>query len=340
MNPFKIGLAIVFMGGFAYGIITLSFQNAKLESQLDIARNYQSQLNEQTNVNIRRLLEFEEQLGKLKSQLLSATSQLTSLSAELEEAKQQSNPSYEALLEKARMEIASGTPRQLQHSASPMRSFANPDTARAMAADYVPKMYENFINTLGLPGTERQEIIVAMIEYRSKRYQMFGSLIEGSLSTNDAIAIFGSEGLTDSVDNLLTEDQLRGLSQYNALVQKDSARHVFAESLSRLGNTMGEDTQRHVLDVLLDEIYSPQNNYGAIVAEDGSMISAYNNQLDAYDRARVILLEEINGDQLQQFDRFVDERSSGVDIMLEATTDGSGGVAVRNFRVGVDDLPQ
>ena len=120
MNPFKIGLAIVFMGGFAYGIITLSFQNSKLESQLDIARNYQSQLNEQTNVNIRRLLEFEEQLGKLKSQLLSATSQLTSLSAELEEAKQQSNPSYEALLEKARMEIASGTPRQLQ----PQR-FAN-----------------------------------------------------------------------------------------------------------------------------------------------------------------------------------------------------------------------
>ena len=340
MNPFKIGLAIVFMGGFAYGITSLSFQNSKLESQLDVARNYQSQLNEQTNVNIRRLLEFEEQLGKLKSQLLSATSQLTSLSAELEEAKQQSNPSYEALLEKARMEIASGTPRQRRHSTSPMRSFSNPATARAMAADYVPKMYENFINTLGLPGTERQEIIVAMIEYRSKRYQMFGSLMEGSLSTNDAIAIFGPEGLTDSVGNLLTENQLRGLSQYNALVQQDSARHVFAEGLSRLGNTMNEDTQSHVLDVLLDEIYSPQNNYGAIVAEDGSMISAYNNQVDAYDRARANLLEEINGDQLQQFDRFVEERSSGVDIMLEATTDGSGRVAVRNFRVGVDDLPQ
>ncbi len=136
------------MGGFAYGITSLSFQNSKLESQLDVAGNYQSQLNEQTNVNIRRLLEFEEQLGKLKSQLLSATSQLTSLSAELEEAKQQSNPSYEALLEKARMEIASGTPRQRRHSTSPMRSFSNPDTARAMAADYVPKMYENFYQTL------------------------------------------------------------------------------------------------------------------------------------------------------------------------------------------------
>ena len=103
---------------------------------------------------------------------------------------------------------------------------------------------------------------------------------------------------------------------------------------------MNEDTQSHVLDVVLDEIYSPQNNYGAIVAEDGSMVNAYNNQLDAYDRARANLLEEINGDQLQQFDRFVEERSSGVDIMLEATTDGSGRVAVRNFRVGVDDLPQ
>ena len=143
--------------------------------------------------------------------------------------------------------------------------------------------------------------------------------------------------------SILAGSSEQGAPDYNpdnALVQQDSARHVFAEGLSRLGNTMNEDTQSHVLDVVLDEIYSPQNNYGAIVAEDGSMISAYNNQLDAYDRARVILLEEINGDQLQQFDRFVEERSSGVDIMLEATTDGSGGVAVRNFRVGVDDLPQ
>ena len=64
--------------------------------------------------------------------------------------------------------------------------------------------------------------------------------------------------------SILAGSSEQGAPDYNpdnALVQQDSARHVFAEGLSRLGNTMNEDTQSHVLDVLLDEIYSPQNNY-------------------------------------------------------------------------------
>jgi hypothetical protein len=340
MKRFVIGAAIFLIGGFTYSVVSVSSQNSSLKDQLEIAIGYQQQLIEQTDANTRQRLEFERLLENLQDQLLSSATQLSSLSVNLEEARLQINPDYAALLKKARMEVAHEIPRQRRGGGSPMNSLSNPDSANAMAADSIPKMYENFINTLGLPGTERQEIIDAMIEYRSKRYQMLGDLMEGTLSTDDAIAIFGSEGLTNSVSNLLTEDQLRDLTQYNALVQQDSARHVFAEGLSRLGDAMNEDIQSYVLDVLLNEIYSPQNNYGAIVAEDGSMISAYNNQLDAYDRARANLLEEINGDQLQQFDRFVEERSSGVDIMLEATIDGSGRVAVRNFRVGVDDLPQ
>lgn len=340
MKRFAIGTAIFLIGGFAYEVVSVSFKNSSLKAQLEIAIGYQQQLSEQTDANIRQSLDFERQLKKLQDQLLSSTVQLSSLNTDLEEARSQIDPDYEDLLEKVRMEVARENFNQRRVGGSPMSSLSNPNSANAMAADSIPKMYENFINTLGLPGTERQEIIDAMIEYASMRYQMFDDLIEGNLSNGNAIAIFGSQGLTDSVSNLLTKNQLRDLSNYNLLVLKNSARHVFAESLSRLGNAMNEDTQSHVLDKLLDEIYSLQNNYGAIVAEDGSMVSAYNNQLEAYDRARTNLLEELNNDQLQQLDRFLEERSSGVDIMLEATIDSTGSVAVRNARVGVGDLPQ
>ena len=57
------------------------------------------------------------------------------------------------------------------------------------------------------------------------------------------------------------------------------------------------------------------------------MRTAYNNQLTAYDRARERLQGELDAEQLNQFDRFIDSRRNGVDLVLEASVEESGGPA-------------
>ena len=85
---------------------------------------------------------------------------------------------------------------------------------------------------------------------------------------------------------------------------------------------------------------SAENNWGALVAEDGSMRSAYNDTLAAFDRARDVLEADLTTQQLDHLDRFIDTQSSGIDVILEATSDRSGRVSITQARIGVEDLPQ
>ena len=93
------------------------------------------------------------------------------------------------------------------------------------------------------------------------------------------------------------------------------------------------------MDVLMSELFSADNNYGALVAADGSMTSAYNDKLDAFNRARSQLEPDLTAEQLSQFDRFVDSQHGAVDLVLESNTDSEGNVQVRNMRVGAENLP-
>ena len=75
------------------------------------------------------------------------------------------------------------------------------------------------------------------------------------------------------------------------------------------------------------------------MAEDGSMRSAYNDKLAAFDRARNVLEPDLNTQQLEHLDRFIETQSSGIDVILEASTDGSGRVSITQARIGVENLP-
>ena len=94
------------------------------------------------------------------------------------------------------------------------------------------------------------------------------------------------------------------------------------------------------MTALLDEALSPQTNWGALVAEDGSMLSAHRDRLAAFDRARDVLRSDLDTEQLNHLDRFIDAQSSGVDIILEASTDGNGRVSITQARIAAENLPQ
>lgn len=339
MKSAFVVVSLVILAGLAFGVFSLQLNNSSLQEQLALAQGYSQQLQEQTELNTRQRLAFEKQLEELQDQLLSTSSQLTSIDAALKEARSQANPEYEALLEKARMEVAQQPQRRRQGSAGGLGAFFDPDTARSLAADIMPQMYENFLNTLGIPGEERQVIMEAMIDFSSQRYQNLGELLAGNLSTDQAMALFGPQAILNGMDDLLTAEQVSELAQYDSLVQQDSARHIYGSELSRMGDAISGSTQDLVIDTLLNEVYSSENNYGALVSPDGSMTSAHNSQVDAYNRARDTLQADLNDDQLNQLDRFINNRSNVVDVVMEATTDGNGRVSVRSSQVGLDDLP-
>lgn len=325
------------LGGFSY----LQIQNSNLRQQLELAMSFQDQLQQQSEESARQRLAFESQINELEAQLLNANSQLSGLEAALREAEEQIDPQYEALLEQARQEVARETARpQRAGGSSPFSTLSDPDVARARAADSMPKLYDSFVNTLGIAGTERLDVMDALIDYGSERNQLIGSLMDGSLSAEEARAMFGADSLVNSMEGILNEEQLAELSQYETLIKQETVNQVYGESLANAGAAISGATQERVMEVLVDELFSEQNNYGALVAEDGSMITAYNDQLAAYERTRDRLQGELNPEQQTQLNSFLDSQSNGVDVILEATTDGAGRASVMRARVGPESLPQ
>jgi hypothetical protein len=203
----------------------------------------------------------------------------------------------------------------------------------------MPKLYDSYLNALGIPGTERQRIMETLVDFGAQRYQMLDELLAGSMSPDQSVALFGANALSENLQNSLTATQQVDLRQYDQLLKFDTLREVYQQSLRNTGTALAGATQEQVTQALIDEVVSAENNWGALVAEDGSMRSAYNDKLAAFDRARNVLEPDLNTQQLEHLDRFIETQSSGIDVILEASSDGSGSVSITQARVGVENLP-
>ena len=320
--------------------VWLAVQNQSLQQHLDLALSYQSQLQELSKSNAQQRLQFVSEISDLNEQLSSATYQLSNLSSTLQKTRLQVDPNYDALLQQARDEVAQQTSqRQPSTNSTAFASFTDPENARARANDSMPKLYDSYMNALGIPGTERQRIIKTLVDFGAQRYQMLDELLAGSMSPDQSVALFGANALSESLQNSLTATQQVDLRQYDQLLKFDTLREVYQQSLRNTGTALAGATQEQVTQALIDEIVSAENNWGALVAEDGSMRSAYNDKLAAFDRARDVLEPGLNTQQLQHLDRFIENQSSGIDVILEASSDGSGRVSITQARVGLENLP-
>ncbi|PCI79419.1 MAG: hypothetical protein COB20_04690 [SAR86 cluster bacterium] len=321
-------------------VVWLAIQNQRSQ-HLDLAMTDQRQLQELYESNAQQRLQFESEISDLKEQLASAAYQLTNLSSTLQETRLQVDPNYAALLQQARDEVAQQTRQRRPSTAgTAFDSFTDPENARARANESMPRLYDSYLNALGIPGTERQRIMETMVAFGAQRYQMLGELLAGSMSRDQAINLFGADALSENLQNSLTATQQDDLRQYNQLLQQDTLREVYRQSLRNTGTALDGAIQEQVIEALIGEVLSAENNWGALVAEDGSMRSAHNGKLVALDRARDILEPDLTTQQLDHLDRFIDAQSSGIDVILEASSDGSGRVSITQARIGVEDLSQ
>ena len=295
-------------GVLLLSVVWLVVQNQRLQLYLDLALSYQSQ---------------EQKLPKSNAQ-----------------QRLQVDPNYDALLQQARDEVAQqASQRRPSTTGTAFSSFTDTENARARANEIMPKLYDSFLNALGIPGTERQRIMEALVDFGAQRYQMLDELLAGSISPDQAVALFGADALSENLQNLLTATQQDDLRQYDQLLRNDTLREVYQQSLRNMGTALEGATREEVTQALVNEIVSAENNWGSLVAEDGSMRSAYNDKLAAFDRARNALGPDLNTQQLEHLDRFIETQSSGIDVILEASSDRSGSVSITQARVGVENLP-
>ena len=336
----KKGLLIIALlaifGSVGYGLIELRDDNVRLEA--DIA-DYRRQLRAQTETADERRQEMAQRAGDLQQELTEARNQLVNLGNQLSETREMISPDYERLLQQAREEVAAEQPQAAQAAGAARAMSVDPETARAVAAARVPELYGEFMSELGLDADDQERVMSALVELESTRSQMRADLLAGNLTPQQALDLFGADALSRNLANLLGGDQLAELQQYNNFLNRDAARLIYGETLSRMGASLSGDAQQLALQTVLDELYSEANNFGALVGPDGSMRTAYNSQLEAYDRARQQLQGELDPEQLNQLDRFIDSRRNGVDLVLEASVDESGGLRLRNERVAAENLP-
>ena len=325
------------LGGLGLISWNLQSSNSELRAQLESAVDFRQQLNEQVEANTRLRMESEAQLEELQSQLQSAGIQLSNLSQALQEAREQADPDYEALLEQARQEVARTQPDRRSRSGAPAM-FSDPDMTRSLAQAGAV-LYSDYLDSLGIGSADRETIEDALINYADSRYQMMGQLLSGELTQDQAAAMFGPDALLNNLSNVLTQEQSSLLDDYDLIVREGALRELYSNSLPNSGGTLSGATQDLVLDVLMDEMFSQANNYGAIVAADGSITTAVADRTAAFDRARTRLQDDLDGTQLTQYDQFVESQSNGVNVVLDVIPDENGQTSIRNMRVSVDNLP-
>lgn len=248
---------------------------------------------------------------------------------------------YAAPLLQVRDEVSQQTRQRRPGTAgTAFASFTDPEKAYARANESIPKFYDSYLNALGIPGTERQGIVGTMVDFGAQRYQMLDELLAGSISPDRAVNLFGADALSKHLQTALTATQQGDLRQYDRLLKNGTLREAYQQSLRNTGSALDGAIQEQVTRALIDEVLSAENNWGALVAEDGSMQSAYNDKLAAFERAREVLEPDLNTQQLEHYDRFINAQLSGIDVILEASSDGSSRVSITQVRIGVEDLPQ
>ena len=334
-------------GGLLLALIAAALWLARLHGEnaglRDDVADYQRQLREQSESAARSREELAGRIAELQAQLADARNLLSSVTGELESLREQVSPDYERLLRRAREEAANE-----QRSARDMQAASvlavDPETARAAAAARVPELYGNFLAGLGLGEENQARVMAALVDFEATRSQLRADLLAGNLSPQQALDYFGSGAISANLGNLLgggfsDSGQLAELQQYSNFLSRDAARLIYGETLSRMGAALAGEAGELALRTVLDELYSEAANHGALVGPDGSIRTAHNSQLAAFDRAREQLQGQLDAEQLNQLDRFLDARRNGMDIVLEASVDESGGLRLRNERVAAENLP-
>ena len=328
----------ILLGGLSFATLDLRATNTELREQLQTALGYREQLTEQAEEYARQRMEWDARLAELETQLLSTANQLNNLSEALQEAQEQVNPDYELLLDRARQEVAQNQPPPRRREGR-MNVLSDPDAAFAVAEASVNSNYSEFFDLIQLSPTERETVGAAIVDFTANRLQLLRDMISGELSPEIATAYFGPNALLNNLSQILTQEQLEQLQDYEIATSQQSTRDMYAGMLGGSSSAISGSTQELVLDVLTEELYSARNNFGAIVSANGSLRAAMEDRELAFERARGRLENDLNEEQLAQYDRFAQEQSNAINFTLTASSANGEQQEVRVMRVISDNPP-
>jgi len=283
-------------------------------------------------------MEWDARLAELETQLLSTATQLNNLSEALQEAREQVNPDYELLLERARREVAQNNPPQRRREGG-MNVLSDPDAAFTVAEASVDSNYSDFFDLVRLSPTERETVGAAIVDFTANRLQLLRDMISGDLSPEIAAAYFGPNALLNNLFQILSQEQLEQLQDYELAANQQSTRDNYAGMFAGNNSTISGLTQELVLDVLMEELYSASNNFGAIASTNGSLTEAMGDRELAFERARSRLGNDLNQEQLAQYDRFAQEQSNTINFTLTASSTDGEQQQVQVMRVISDNPP-
>ena len=337
MKLLVITISIV-LGGLSFATLNVYTANTELREQLQTALSYREQLNEQAGEYARQRIEWNARLAELETQLLSTATQLNNLNGALQEAREQVSPDYELLLEQARQEVAQNNPPQRTREGG-MNVLSDPDAAFTVAEASVDSNYSEFFDLIRLSPTERETVGSAIIDFTANRLQLLRDMISGDLSPEIAATYFGPNALMNYVSQILSQEQLEELQDYEIAANQQSTRDTFSGIFSGNNSTISGLTQELVLDVLMEELYSASNNFGAIVSTNGSLTESMGDRELAFERTRNRLVNDLNQAQLDQYDRFAQEQSNTINFTLTASSSEGEQQQVQVMRVISDNPP-
>ena len=234
MKLLVITISIV-LGGLSFATLNVYTANTELREQLQTALSYREQLNEQAGEYARQRIEWNARLAELETQLLSTATQLNNLNEALQEAREQVSPDYELLLEQARQEVAQNNPPQRTREGG-MNVLSDPDAAFTVAEASVDSNYSEFFDLIRLSPTERETVGSAIIDFTANRLQLLRDMISGDLSPEIAATYFGPNALMNYVSQILSQEQLEQLQDYEIAANQQSTRDPYAGIFS--GNNL------------------------------------------------------------------------------------------------------
>ena len=146
MKIIAISFGCLTIALLAHSAFTLRTTNAELAHELEIAGSYQRQAQELASLNTQQKLAFDASIAELQESLLKMESQLSDLSAALEIAKEQIDPDYQQILERALAEAAKeiGSTRSTSNSQAAFSIFSNSDVTRKLAEERTASNYTDY----------------------------------------------------------------------------------------------------------------------------------------------------------------------------------------------------
>jgi hypothetical protein len=234
--------------------------------------------------------------------------------------------------------VALNNPPQ-QRREGGMNVLSDPNAAFTIAEASVDSNYSDFFDVARLSPTERETVGAAIVDFTANRLQLLRDMISGDLSPEIAAAYFGPNALLNNLSQILSQEQLEQLQDYELAANQQSTRNTYAGMFAGNNSTISGLTQELVLDVLMEELYSASNSFGAIVSTNGSLTEAMGDRELAFERARSRLGNDLNQEQLAQYDRFAQEQSNAINFTLTASSTDGEQQQVQIMRVISDNLP-